>query len=751
MIASRVWLVVLALSGARAAAAQTFPLSSADVADSAALAGSAPRLAAAVLATYTDTNRARYLDNLFHLQLLTGNYRDASATITQWRALGMPRDRYVQLEIFARAKTLAESGGRPFPDAFATAFRETFARLDDRSAAFAARAILLPPRTVANDLRWATPDQTGKTTVSLDDALTLLHVYGAVDAYRGFPGLAAPLVAEDDARRYTIAPSVAVKTPDGATVCAIIVRPRAAPERRPALLQFTIYADSVVGMRDALMAAANGYAGVTGFTRGKACSPDTTVPYVYDGADAAALIDWIAAQSWSDGRVGMYGGSYSGFTVWAAAKHMPPALKAMMVGAPVAPGIDVPMEGNVFWSFVYPWPFYTMNDRWLDNATYFDGRRWNRLNREWYTSGRPYRQLEQIDGTPNPGYAAWLAHPTLDAYWRGVVPQGAEYAKITIPVLQTAGYFYGGPGGAIYYFLEHYRHNPRANHYLLIGPYDHVQGQRGVITPLGDTATFYAGYEIDPVARIDIVADLRYQWFDYALRGGPKPALLQDRVNYEVMGANVWHHAPSIAAAANGRLRLYFSAPRGLSARPPAGANQPIVQTVNLADRSDVDARGVGGLLATEIDSSNGFALVGDPLERPVEVSGLLSGHLELIANKRDFDFTITPYELMADGQYFQMSPYTSRASHVASLTERRLLTPGRVEHLDFASQLRMTSRRVAAGSRLVIVVSIVKNQGQQINYGTGKNVSDESVADAGDPLTIRWLPGSYVQLPMRR
>lgn len=751
MMPSRVWLVVLALSGARAAAAQTFPLSSADVADSAALAGSAPRLAAAVLATYTDTNRARYLDNLFHLQLLTGKYRDASATITQWRALGMPRDRYVQLEIFARAKTLADSGGRPFTEAFATAFRETFARLDDRSAAFATRAILLPPRTVANDLRWATPDQTGKTTVSLDDALTLLHVYGAVDAYRGFAGLATPLVAEDDARRYSIEPSVAVKTPDGATVCAIIVRPRAAPERRPALLQFTIYADSVIGMRDALMAAANGYAGVTGFTRGKACSPDTIVPYVYDGADAAALIGWIAAQPWSDGRVGMYGGSYSGFTVWAAAKHMPPALKAMMVGAPVAPGIDVPMEGNVFWNFVYPWPFYTMNNRWLDNATYFQNGRWNRLNREWYTSGRPYRQLEQIDGTPNPGYAAWLAHPTLDAYWRGVIPQGAEYAKITIPVLQTAGYFYGGPGAAIYYFLEHYRHNPRANHYLLIGPYDHVQAQRGVITPLGDTATFYAGYVIDPVARIDIVADLRYQWFDYALRGGPKPALLQDRVNYEVMGANVWHHAPSIAAAANGRLRLYFSAPRGLSERPPPGANQPIVQTVNLADRSDVDARGVGGLLSTEIDSSNGFALVGDPLERSVEVSGLLSGHLELIANKRDFDFTITPYELMADGQYFQMSPYTSRASHVASLTERRLLTPGRVEHLDFASQLRMTSRRVVAGSRLVIVVSIVKNQGQQINYGTGKNVSDESVADAGEPLTIRWLPGSYVQLPMRR
>ena len=118
-------------------------------------------------------------------------------------------------------------------------------------------------------------------------------------------------------------PFLPVETPDDATVCAIVVRPRAAREPLPALLQFTIYADSIASMRDALLSAANGYVGVTGFTRGKACSTDVTVPYVHDGADATALIDWIAAQSWSDGRVGMYGGSYSGFTAWAAAKHMP--------------------------------------------------------------------------------------------------------------------------------------------------------------------------------------------------------------------------------------------------------------------------------------------------------------------------------------------------------------------------------------------------------------------------------------------
>jgi hypothetical protein len=523
-----------------------------------------------------------------------------------------------------------------------------------------------------------------------------------------------------------------VQTPDGAVVCAIVVRARAHPEPLPALLQFTIYADSLVARRDALLAAAHGYVGVTGFTRGKACSPDTPVPYVYDGADAAALIDWIAAQPWSDGRVGMYGGSYSGFTAWAAAKHMPRPLRAIMVGAPVAPGIDVPMEGNVFWNFVYPWPFYTLNDRWLDSATYNDTRRWNQLNRSWYSSGRRYRDLDSIDGTPNPGFAAWLAHPTVDAYWRAMIPQDSEYARITIPVLQTAGYFFGGPGGAAYYFQQHYNHNPRANHYLLIGPYDHFQAQHGVVTAMGDTSTFIAGYVLDPVAQIDIVADLRYQWFDYALKGGRKPALLADRVNYELMGANEWRHAPSIAAMANDRLRIQLGGTRTI--------------TVDLADRSDLTVQPGG-----PIDTTNGITLSSGPFAQGLDIGGLMSGHLELVTNKRDFDFLVSPYELTADGQYRQLPPYTSRASHVASLSTRRLLVPGRRERLDFTSGLRPLGQRLGRGSRLVVVVSVIKNSRQQINYGTGRDVSDESVADAGEPLSIRWLGGSYIDFPIHR
>jgi hypothetical protein len=65
--------------------------------------------------------------------------------------------------------------------------------------------------------------------------------------------------------------------------------------------------------------------------------------------------------------------------------------------------------------------------------------------------------------------------------------------------------------------------------------------------------------EVDSVARIDI-EQLRYEWFDYLFKGAPKPALLKDKVNYQVTGANVWKHAPTLAAMGNQKLRFHLTA-----------------------------------------------------------------------------------------------------------------------------------------------------------------------------------------------
>jgi uncharacterized protein len=743
--------------------AQSVSLHASALADSTTRAAAVARLASEAAAVYRDSSQITQFDNQFRLQLLAGHPAEAHTTLAQLRkaqaARGdtTPADRALdaQYEIYSQAKQRQSDSALSFPDAFARAFREHFARLDDRTAALVARTLSVTPMP-APETPWREPEKGARdTTIALADAVAWLRAVQISETYRELGTLAAPLIREDDSRRYIIDSNIRVKTPDGATVCTTAWRLRRGPARVPALLQFTIYSDTTILLGDLRRNASNGYAAVIGFTRGKACSPDQPVPYVHDGADAVTVIQWIARQPWSDGQVGMYGGSYSGASPWSAAKRAPPALKAIMVGAPVAPGIDVPMEGNIVWNFVYPWPFYTTDNKWLDDSTYNLRDRWNRVYNRWYADGRAYRDLDKIDGTPNPIWHQWIAHPSYDEYWRSMIPYRKEFARIQIPVLQTAGYYYGGPGAAIHYLTQHYRFNPRARDYLVIGPYEHVPAQRGVVSALGDTTTMINGYEIDPVARIDITAELRYQWFDWIMKGGPKPKLLADRINYEVVGANRWKHAPSISAMSNGTLRFYLSNQqidstyRLTSERPVRDSS--VTLTVDLRDRSDsaLIVPG-GGVQDTAIYTLNSLVYVSEPLPAAIEISGLFRAHLELIANKRDFDFGISIFERRPDGTYLQLPPYQSRASHVADLTHRRLLTPGARERLDLTS-IRLASHLCKAGSRMVVVLGVLKSPGQQINYGTGKDVNDETIADAGEPLTIRWSNRSWLELPVRR
>jgi putative CocE/NonD family hydrolase len=721
--------------------------------DSAALAQAMPALASQLLTLYRDSSRPASRDNLFRLQAVAGRYREALGTLRSLPRPATAEVRAVNALYAIHAAALAR------PSAGDTALRREFRavlhHLDDLGAALLIRALAVNPAIVEGPVDGALRRRQGRSTITLTDALALIRAYHTRQVFRTLVPLADTIVADDDRRRYVIDRSVPVRTPDGATICTMIVRPRRAP-RLPTMLNFTIYADPVAKLVEARRAAASGYVGVVGFARGKLCSPDAPVPYVHDGADAAALIDWISRQPWSDGRVGMYGGSYEGFTQWAAAKYMPPALRTIVPLVPVAPGLDVPMEGNVAMSFLYPWPFYTLNTKTLDDRTYNDGQRWNRLNREWYVSGRAYRDLDKIDGTPNPVFDEWLAHPTYDAYWQRMIPYGEEFAKIKIPVLATAGYFFGGPGAALYYFTEHHQHNPAAEHYLVIGPYDHVPGQRGVVNALGDTTYGFAGYQRDPVALMDL-QPLRFEWFDYVFKGGPRPALLADRVNYEVMGANVWKHAPSVAAMASERQRLFLSAERTsagdayrLRDTIPRDST-PIEFTIDLANRADIDREiPGGGIVSNAIDTVDVLQFESGPNAARTEISGLFSGYLDLITNKRDFDLYVGLYERTANGTYVLLATCQIRASHVTDLEHRTLLTPGKPVRLRFSS-IRLTSRMMEAGSRIIVLLGPIKSPIMQINYGSGKDVSEETVADAGEPLRLQLLRGSYIDIPVAR
>ncbi|MDP9007104.1 MAG: CocE/NonD family hydrolase, partial [Pseudomonadota bacterium] len=202
----------------------------------------------------------------------------------------------VRWKVFADARLIQRARKLSFDDAFQLSARAVLSGLNDKVAYQVIYSLGTPLRVLEPPLREALDKQSGKTTIGMPDALDLLRKYLAVVAYREIQPLYTMVYHQDDARRYIVQRDIAVKTPDGATVCVLVVRPRKGLRRLPSLLNFTIYHDPVVKMDDARRTAANGYAGVEGFTRGKACSPDKAIPIEHDGEDAASVIEWISKQ-----------------------------------------------------------------------------------------------------------------------------------------------------------------------------------------------------------------------------------------------------------------------------------------------------------------------------------------------------------------------------------------------------------------------------------------------------------------------
>ncbi len=548
-----------------------------------------------------------------------------------------------------------------------------------------------------------------------------------------------------DRSDYVVQDSILIPTPDGAQVSALVVRKKDVKQPLPAILSFTIYARQT-DLKKAKEAADRGYVGVVAYTRGKKNSPGMAIPYEHDGDDVNTVIDWICKQTWSDQRVGMYGGSYSGFTQWAAAKKLPPALKTIVPSASAAPGLDFPMTNNVVMSFSFPWTYYISNNKLLDEADY-NNKQWNDMDYRWYQSGAAYPTLDSLIGRPkNTLFRRWLAHPAYDAYWQAMIPYQKDFAKINIPILTTTGYYDGGQVGALYYYREHLEYNPKAEHYLIIGPYGHFGSQ-------GTPDSVINGYPIDKAANISI-HNIIYDWFAYIFKGAAKPSILKDKINYQLMASNEWRHAPALQHAGNDSLVFYLNNKQvdqnfQLSAKKPL-KEAFVKQTIDFKDRSNMHSYFWQRYINYDTLYHNGVMFVSDPLTKQVDLAQNFTGQIKAMINKKDMDYSVVLFELTPEGKYFYLSYFMGRASYAGSVSKRKLLTPGKKETIPFSNSY-MSAKRLAKGSRIVILVNINKSANEQINYGTGKDVNTETIKDAGKPLEVKWYNDSYVVLPISK
>ena len=704
-------------------------------------------LAQRIVPVYRDADADVFLANMTALQIVSGAYGAAydSSTSLRRRRQGKPFDSLVEGSIvdgiYARARAIEANERVSFATAYARSFRELLPPLDNAQAAAVVARLETPLAAYREPVRQAFDRWRAQGSLPQADAVLLVRAWLAYESRRSFAVLLPGLIAAESRERYVAGVDVRIPVRAGVVIHASVVRPGRAKGALPTLLRFTLDPTE----DDAPRSAFKGYVGVTAYVRGRTPDGDGAVwPFVHDGDDAAAVIDWIAHQPWSDGRVAMLGDGYSGYAAWAAARKKPAALKAIATIAPMAPGIDFPMSGQIFRNSMVRWAQeHATGTPRRDEIDAGADAKWQALDATWYREDHPYWDVDSILlGDRSKLIRTWLTHPSRDRYWQKLLPSAEQFAQIDIPVLTIAGY-YGATAGALYLYGEHRRNRPQADTTLLLGPYDAASIRPG-------TAATLRGYTLDAVARVEL-PELRYQWLDSVFKGAPKPSLLQGRVNYQVMGGNEWRHVPALDATQRAPLRLYLDklkrdGSHRLSTSPSADPGSARL-SVDLADRSDADITWPQALLLKQLPVRNSIQFVSDPLPKDTEIFGSLRGEFDITPSGQDADLSVSLYEQTANGEYLLLfEPYDFRASYAGHREYRRLLRAGERQAVAFTAE-RVTARKLSAGSRLVLVLGINKRPDRQINFGSGRDVNSESSADAQEPMRVRWHARSYVEI----
>ena len=729
--------------------AQDLTLKKAAISDSITIAANMQALAKEFLFKQDKYEDKIENKDLFRIEILASNYQSAIKLIQSLRVDKTTGDhpRFITYEIFAKAKIEQIYSGHSFKESYGSVFSNYLQDCSD-SQAYSAGLTFTTYDNVAqfsNSFK-NLHDELQEGLISFDEALNLLKSYFLYHTFKVTEPIVFQLIEKDKNQRYLIEDDVLITTADGAEISTIVVRKKDA-KPMSVILYYTIYADPS-NLDNAILSASKGYVGVFATSRGKRLSKSKIEPYIHEHSDVYAVIDWISKQEWCNKKIGMYGGSYGGFTQWASMKEkVHPALKTIIPSVAIAPGIDVPMENNVFLNFSYSWYWYVTNNKFLDNDTYFDRDRWSSLQSNWYKSGISYNKMDSLNGSANELFQKWISHPSYDTYWQNMIPFKEEFTHINIPILTITGYYDDSQRGAIYYYNEHLKYNPDANHFLLIGPYDHWGAQFR-------SSPILNGYKIDPVATINIQHELVFDWFDYILKGKEKPTILQDKVNFQIMDANKWINKGSIDEMSNNSL-IYFLNENKTGLTNNLVSNQPKNESafnliIDFADRSYTNNSDYypWPISKDSINLNDGLVFISEPLKNEKIMNGSFSGELYIKSNKEDFDFGINLYELTPEGKYFHLSYYIGRASYAQDREKRELLALNKLTKIAF-NNTRIVSKKLSKGSKIVIVFNGNKNSHGQINYGTGNDVSEESINNATIPLELKIHTTSNFKIPL--
>jgi putative CocE/NonD family hydrolase len=511
---------------------------------------------------------------------------------------------------------------------------------------------------------------------------------------------------------------VPVPMRDGARLSANVFLP-SEHARVPAILVRTPYGKGQDITSNYQAFVDHGYAVVVEDVRGRYESEGAFQPLRQEPADGDDTLNWIARQPWSDGKVGMMGGSYLGIVQWKVALLNNPHLKAIF---PVVSGYDE-----------YRDRFYSTGGamklgnrlQWMSENLKAPGYQ---PDFSKFVLHLPLRTSDVVaTGWTVEMYREAVAHPAYDSFWRAISTK-EQIQKIRIPVFSVGGWYDNFVESDLEAYVALHKTFPLNR--ILVGPWPHSMSYR------------FAGVDFGPGASVPVRA-LQLEWFDQWLMGKDAPAVSRPPVKIFVMGANKWREerewppeqarAWKLYLASSGRANTLAGdgalggkpARRGSKDRyvfdpsdPAPTRGGPVCCNPRVFPWGPMDQRPVEQRKDVLVYTSR-------PLKQNVEAIGPVQAVLYVATSATDTDFTAKLVDVFPDGNARNLTDGILRLRYRNSLEKPEPTKEGEIYKVTVDAGV--TSNVFLKGHRIRVEISSSNFPRFDRNPNTGGPVADET------------------------
>lgn len=489
-----------------------------------------------------------------------------------------------------------------------------------------------------------------------------------------------------------------------------------------------------------------GYAVVTQDVRGRYASEGVFDPLAQEGPDGYDTLNWIARQPWSDGKVGMIGGSYPGIAQWKAAITGNVHLTAIF---PAVSGCDDYLD-----RFYSPGGATKLGHRLLWFSENFALPGFLRPRFSDYVSHLPIRTSDvSATGRTIGAYQKAMNHPSYDDFWKRLSVK-EHMDRVHVPVFAVGGWYdnYVDSDLAAFAALDRVPGHPE--HRVLIGPWGH-----NVLSRL-------AGVDFGP----DASAPLRtYQlaWFDRWLKGRSNVVFDDSApVRIFVMGANHWRDEQSWPLARTKYTPLYLGSKGHANSVEGDGELHWSEQASEKPDQFTYNPRTpvptMGGAVCCNVkifpwgpmdqapveSRQDVLVYTSQVLKHELEVTGPVKVVIYASTTAPDTDFTAKLVDVFPNGEARNLCDGILRLRYRNGLDKPVMAHPGEIYPVTIAAGV--TSNVFFPGHRIRVEISSSNFPRFDRNPNTGAPVADERAMKSAEQTIYhgRQFP-SHVLLPV--